>query len=180
MTTRPTTQIALDELEHVYAFIYSRVGNRIDAEDLTLRVALKALPCLRRGGASTVSPDRLFATARLELSEFWNSRLDVAKDELLGNTDSWLPETAAPEDSREVVHRMLSPLSANYRRVLELRFVDGRSLMEVALEMNTTVRAVKVMQLCALRAAAKVSQRTAAGFPCNDQQPGDTAFTLPD
>ena len=180
MTTRSITQIALGELEHVYTFIYSRVGNRIDAEDLTLRVALRARPCLRGADASTVSRDSLLATARLALSEFWSARLDLAKDELLGNTDSWLPETTTPEDSREDMQRMLSPLSANYRRVLELRFVDGRPLREVALEMNTTVRALRVMQLCALRAAAKIGQRTAARFLCNDQQPGDTAFTLPD
>ena len=44
-----TTAIALDELELVYAFIYARVGNRADAEDLTQQVAMKAIPRLRQG-----------------------------------------------------------------------------------------------------------------------------------
>src|SRR5712692_6003841 len=43
------TDIALDELELVYAFIYARVGNRADAEDLTQQVAMKAIPRLRQG-----------------------------------------------------------------------------------------------------------------------------------
>ncbi|HEY8841598.1 MAG TPA: RNA polymerase subunit sigma, partial [Candidatus Dormibacteraeota bacterium] len=42
-----STAIALDELELVYAFIYARVGNRPDAEDLTQQVAMKAIPRLR-------------------------------------------------------------------------------------------------------------------------------------
>ena len=44
-----STAIALDELELVYAFIYARVGNRPDAEDLTQQVAMKAIPRLRPG-----------------------------------------------------------------------------------------------------------------------------------
>ena len=40
--------------------------------------------------------------------------------------------------------------------MLELRFLHGYSLKEVAAEMRLTVGAVKVMQLRALRAAAKV------------------------
>ncbi len=78
------------------------------------------------------------------------------------------------------MQRILSSLSTDHRRVLTLRFVDGRSLREVAVEMNSTLRAVKVMQLRALRAAAKLGRRTVARPPCNDQQSGDTEFMLPD
>ena len=47
---------------------------------------------------------------------------------------------------------------ANYRRVLELRFLRGYSLREVATEVGSTVGGVKVMQLRALRAAARVGE----------------------
>ena len=57
----------------------------------------------------------------------------------------------------ERVKRILDRLPANYRRLLELRFLHGYSLKEVAAEMGSTVGGVKVMQLRALRAAAKVS-----------------------
>ncbi len=177
---RRASHIALAELEDVFTFIYSRVGNRKDAEVLTLQVALKALPCLRRAGAASAIRGSLFATARIALAEFWSARLNVAKDELLGDPDYCVPESAPSEDSGEVVQRILSSLSTDHRRVLTLRFVDGRSLREVAVEMNSTLRAVKVMQLRALRAAAKVGWRTGARSPCNDQQSGDTAFMLPD
>ena len=178
MTTRPSTHIALAELEDVFTFIYSRVGNRRDAEDLTLQVALKALPCLRQGGTAGAIRGSLLTTARLALSEFWSARLDVTQDDQLDDPDHWgPPETVAPEDSDEVLQRMLSGLSANHRRLMELRFVDGRSLREVAAEMNSSVRAVKVMQLCALRAAAKLGLADRRRSTCNDHKSGDTAFT---
>jgi RNA polymerase sigma-70 factor (ECF subfamily) len=49
----------------------------------------------------------------------------------------------------------LSALPPNYRRVLELRFLRGYSLRETAVEMDNTVGGIKVMQLRALRAAAR-------------------------
>lgn len=46
---RSAVEIALDELEHISAFVYRRVGNRADAEELVQEVALRAVPRLRRG-----------------------------------------------------------------------------------------------------------------------------------
>jgi RNA polymerase sigma-70 factor (ECF subfamily) len=67
-----------------------------------------------------------------------------------------LPSDPPSEEGAETVERILAQLSDNYRRVLELRFLHGYSLKEVATEMKSTVGAVKVMQLRALRAAAKL------------------------
>jgi hypothetical protein len=70
-----STDIALDELELVYAFIYARVGNRADTEDLTQQVAMKAIPRLRQGAPASAIRGYLFATARSVLGGFWSSRL---------------------------------------------------------------------------------------------------------
>jgi len=151
-----TTDIALDELEIVYAFIYARVGNRADAEDLTQQVAMKAIPRLRQGAPASSIRGYLFATARSVLGAFWSTRLGLSEAEL--HDDLALAPPAGPEsqESIEKTQRILAALSDNYRRVLELRFLHGYSLKEVAAEMRSTVGAVKVMQLRALRAAAKV------------------------
>src|SRR3989440_1005634 len=150
------TDIALNELELVYAFIYARVGNRADAEDLTQQVALKAIPRLRQNAAASSIRGYLFATARSVLGGFWSTRLGLSEAEL---REDLLPAPATDppsEEGTETVQRILAELSGNYRRVLELRFLHGYSLKEVAKEMNSTVGAIKVMQLRALRAAAKV------------------------
>jgi RNA polymerase sigma-70 factor, ECF subfamily len=150
------TDIALDELELVYAFIYARVGNRADTEDLTQQVALKAIPRLREGAPASAIRGYLFATARSVLGAFWSTRLGLSESEL--REDLAMPVAPGPpsEEGTETVQQILAQLSGNYRRVLELRFLHGYSLKEVANEMKSTVGAIKVMQLRALRAAAKV------------------------
>jgi RNA polymerase sigma-70 factor (ECF subfamily) len=151
------TDIALDELELVYAFIYARVGNRADAEDLTQQVALKAIPRLRQGAPASAIRGYLFATARSVLGGFWSTRLGLSEAELREDLALAVPPAEPPsEEGAETVQRILAQLSDNYRRVLELRFLHGYSLKEVAAEMHSTVGAIKVMQLRALRAAAKV------------------------
>ena len=156
-------EVALEELELVYAFLYARVGNRADAEDLTQQVALKAIPRLRPGSAPDAIRAYLFATARSVLASFWAVRFGLPEEEL--REDVWQDRRRTEESgggsdqtgAAERVQEILSRLPANYRRLLELRFLRGYSLREVAAEMGSTVGAVKVMQLRALRAAAKVS-----------------------
>jgi len=150
------TDIALDELELVYGFIYARVGNRADAEDLTQQVAMKAIPRLRQGAPASSIRGYLFATARSVLGGFWSTRLGFSEAELHEDLALVTPAPPTGSEGVETVERILSQLSDNYRRVLELRFLHGYSLKEVARDMNSTVGAVKVMQLRALRAAAKV------------------------
>jgi RNA polymerase sigma-70 factor (ECF subfamily) len=153
------TAIALDELELVYAFIYARVGNRADAEDLTQQVAMKAIPRLRQSAPASAIRGYLFATARSVLGAFWSTRLGLSEAELREDLALAPPAgTQSSEEGAETVRQILGQLSDNYRRVLELRFLHGYSLKEVAAEMNSTVGAIKVMQLRALRAAAKVRQ----------------------
>jgi RNA polymerase sigma-70 factor (ECF subfamily) len=151
-----STAIALDELELVYAFIYARVGNRPDAEDLTQQVAMKAIPRLRPGAPASAIRGYLFATARSVLGAFWSTRLGLSEAELHEDLAMAIPAGPPSEEPAERARRILEGLSDNYRRVLVLRFLHGYSLKEVAAEMSSTVGAVKVMQLRALRAAAKV------------------------
>jgi RNA polymerase sigma-70 factor (ECF subfamily) len=156
--TAGAVEVALEELELVFAFIYARVGNRPDAEDLTQQVAMKAIPRLRAGSSPASIRAYLFATARTVLAGFWSTKLGMPEDELPADLalQSQTPELSSEATDR--VNRILSGLPANYRRVLELRFLRGYSLREVAAEIGSSVGGVKVMQLRALRAAAKVGE----------------------
>jgi RNA polymerase sigma factor (sigma-70 family) len=147
---------ALEEFENIYSFLLARVGNRPDAEDLTQQVALKALPRLHEGAAQPAIRAYLYATARSALGAFWSTRLRLPEtelaDELADRTERGSREPSA--QASDLLERTLSGLPKHYREVLELRFLQGASIREVARHTNRTPGAVKVMQLRALRAAA--------------------------
>lgn len=153
-------EVALREFDHVYCFIYSRVGNQADAEDLTQQVAMKALPRLRDGFPAPAVRGYLYAAARSVMASFWAGRARVPEAELHDNI--WVEglgrELVAPFEASQWLERTLSALPTDYRRVLELRFLRGYSLREAALAMDKSVGGVKVMQLRALRAAAAAGE----------------------
>ena len=83
-------------------------------------------------------------------------RFGVAEEELPDDFAGTGPQ--APGETPRAAERVASILALlpeNYRRVLELRFLRGYSIKEAAQEMRSTPGAVKVMQLRALRAAAR-------------------------
>jgi DNA-directed RNA polymerase specialized sigma24 family protein len=73
------------------------------------------------------------------------------------SSSAWRPATSS-RSAPVFAERTLAALPANYRQILELRFLRGYSLREAAEEMGKTVGGLKVMQLRALRAAALVGQ----------------------
>jgi RNA polymerase sigma factor (sigma-70 family) len=152
----PAVNLALEELEGIYSFVLARVGNRPDAEDLTQQVALKALPRLRDTAGQPAIRSYLYATARSVLGGFWSTRLRLPQaelaDELPDRTESGSREPSI--EASDLLERTLAALPRHYREVLELRFLQGASIREVAQQTNRTAGAVKVMQLRALRAAA--------------------------
>jgi RNA polymerase sigma-70 factor, ECF subfamily len=137
----------------VYRFALSRVGNRMDAEDVTATVFERALPRLREGAAAPQLRAYLLNTARTVIADHWRERHGVTLPE-----DIEEPSRADDGDgdgSDADVERILTALPANYRQVLELRFLRGYTLKETAVAMGTSVGNVKVMQLRALRRAAQ-------------------------
>lgn len=139
--------------EHVSAlfrYVYGRVGNRPDAEDVTSAVFMRALPRLDGQVSSLETGAYLRATARSVLADLWRGRHGVRTDLLDEQRVS-----APARESREVdVEALLASLPSHYRQVLELRFLRGYSIKETASAMGISVSNAKVMQLRALRRAA--------------------------
>ena|ERR1700737_4311229 len=140
----------------VYRFIYARVGNRPDAEDLTTQVFIRALPRLRLPAAIEEIRSYLLATARTVLADHWRRHYDVQLAALEDGLPATPPEPRDPASEEEGIRRaniVLANLPDNYRHVLELRFLRGYSLRETAEAMGVSLSNAKVLQHRALRRA---------------------------
>jgi RNA polymerase sigma-70 factor (ECF subfamily) len=155
-------QIFARYADPVYRFLYSRVGNREDAEDLTSEVFLKASRQLNTQGPEARMAQRLFMIARTVLADHWRSYyhtgvvlpFDDQPIKGVGPCDSDSPSAAATQQVQDV----LDAVPIFYRRVLELRFSRGYSIEEIAVEMHVTPETVRVMQHRALAEAVQASK----------------------
>jgi RNA polymerase sigma factor (sigma-70 family) len=149
--------IYLDNVQRIYRLMFSKVGNRPDAEDLTAEVFLAALRPLRTSASVGEVRAYLLSTARSVLAAHWRRTLGheiTAIDIERVAADFGRP----PEGGRspERVARILAALPDRYRRVLELRFLRSYSIREAARELGVSVGNAKVLQHRALRLAAEV------------------------
>lgn len=149
-------------LDPVYRFIYSRVGNREDAEDLTSEVFLKATRQLEAGRAEASVAQWLYTVARTVLADHWRryyrSGPFLPLDE---DRASQIPEgdPATPsERSARLVEQVLALLPDRYRNVLELRFLRGYSIQETAQALGVTPENAKVIQHRALARAVQLAE----------------------
>lgn len=136
----------------VYAFVECRVRNRAQAEDITSEVFQKALAKLSTfewRGAPFVS--WLFRIAA-------NAIVDHAQQQARerGAADAGDPvEHALPPDldrieGRARLFRLVNSLPTNQRRVVEMRFMEEKSIREIANEIGRSEGAVKQLQFRAL------------------------------
>jgi RNA polymerase sigma factor (sigma-70 family) len=148
-----------DNATWVYRTIFARVGNRADAEDLTTEVFLAALRPLRITASVAEVRAYLRATARTVLAAHWRETLgrEVTSVDDIGMAAPDAEEAISTAPQR--VHAVLEALPDNYRRILELRFLQNRSIKDSAAELGVTVANAKVLQHRALRLAAQVNEK---------------------
>jgi len=139
--------------ERIYAFIASRVRDRDIAEDLTSDVFHKALANLRhyewRGAPFSAWLIRIAANAVADQSKRAAREVSSSEDQ---------PETgvASEPDLDEIEHRarlfrLVRELPSNQRLVIQQRFVEQRSIREIARQLGRSEGAVKQLQFRALQ-----------------------------
>ena len=139
-----------DNFERVYAFIARRVGDRDAAEDLTSEVFHQALANLGRFEWRGVPfAAWLLRIASNAIRDRWQraarERGDPAPE---ASEDASLEEV----EQRAMLFRLVQGLPADQRRVVHMRFVEQKSIREIAQELQRTEGAVKQLQFRALQA----------------------------
>jgi RNA polymerase sigma-70 factor (ECF subfamily) len=157
-------QIYDEHVVAIYRFIHARVGNRPDAEDLTAQVFLRAVEQLDTTRDRGQITSWLYRVSQNAVADYWRAfyRLPLVGVEQVA--PGWEPSDDGVSARRQVtddragvrVEALLRRLPANYRRVLELRFLQRLSVAETAEEMGITRGNAKILQYRALRKAALI------------------------
>jgi RNA polymerase sigma-70 factor, ECF subfamily len=148
--------------ERVYAYVVKRVQNRAETEDLTSEVFHQALANLKRFEWRGIPfAAWLFRIAANLISDRWQrSGREVLDDS--GHIESAQSKSVqiksgqvSPAEIEEVeqratLYRLVDTLPTEQRRVVVLRFVEQKSIKEVAQEVRKTEGAVKQLQFRAL------------------------------
>lgn len=142
----------------VYAFVARRVHDRAEAEDLTAEVFHQALSNLKRFEWRGVPfAAWLLRIAANTLADRWQ-RASISQEV---ETDDSQAIEAGVEDEverRTMLFQLVDLLPGDQRLVILRRFVDQKSIREIAQEMGRSEGAVKQLQFRALQ-----SLRTRAG-----------------
>src|SRR4051794_37525324 len=151
-----------DNVDWVHRLLFAKVGNRPDAEDLTAEVFLTALRPLRVTATVPEVRAYLLATIRTVLAGYWRRTLGVQVTTLDDeDVEDVLAQTPENERASGRAQRILAALPDRYRRILELRFLQARTIKEAAADMGVSVANAKVLQHRALRRAATAGEEGA-------------------
>jgi RNA polymerase sigma-70 factor (ECF subfamily) len=166
-TTVDVQEIQTFYQEHVrsiYRYVYSKVGNREDAEDLTSEIFLNAVSGINSERSPQSVQKWLYLIARAIIANYWRAHYRAptrSLDELLET--GW--EGPAEEDPIAInsmpahrVQHLLQALPEQHREVLTCRFLLNLSIQATAIRMGLTVANVKVLQFRALKRAAHLEQ----------------------
>lgn len=136
--------------DRVYAFIARRVSTREEAQDLTAEVFHQALASIGKfewRGAPFVA--WLLGIAWNTLSAYWErngKRQEISADELeLAGNDGKI-------ERRAMLSQLVDSLPPDQRLVVVRRFMEQRSIREIAQELSRSEGAIKQLQLRALQA----------------------------
>lgn len=130
----------------VWAFVIRRTSNRAEAEDVTSDVFRKALEHLPRYESRGVPfAAWLLRIAANMLADRWQKAALESGDPLpdIGEADTDL-------ERRAMLFELIDRLPDAQRLVIELRFIEGRSVLEVSRALGRSEGAIKQLQRRAL------------------------------
>lgn len=135
-------------VDGVYRYVYYRLFDKTDAEDLTEEIFIKAMT-----GIKGFSPDKgsftgwIYAIARNTLTDHFRSKKrEVAMVEDVAAKQQKVTDGGTDALVIEAVRRALAGLTAEQREVIVLRFYAGLKISEIAEHMDKRETAVKALQ----------------------------------
>ena len=139
----------------IFRFVYFRVRNRFDADDLTQSIFLKAWKNLSeyRQKKNPFS-SWLYAIARNTIIDFWRKKKEWSISELGENTEKEeerTDEILEKEEDLNEIKKAIGLLTEDQQEVIILKFIEGLSNKEISRILNKKEDAVRQIQSRAIK-----------------------------
>jgi RNA polymerase sigma-70 factor (ECF subfamily) len=141
--------------EPLYRFVYFKVQNREEAEDITQETYIKTISYIRK---NNVKIDNFISFLKTVALNVLRDRWRVSKRQGTAvNFDDINPKETAIEDAtedmvrRDMIKNALNKLSEDQRTVIDLRILKGYSVADTAKRMDRKESTVRVMQYRAIQ-----------------------------
>lgn len=130
-------------LTPVYRYLYKRLGNEKDVEDLTAQVFMEALEGLAVYRERGRFASWLFTIARRRVIDLYRQRVPDKLNDLPDNALD-LQSTMEQDETFSRLENLLSQLDDDQQEILRLRFAAGLEFTEVASVLKRSPGAVKM------------------------------------
>ncbi|MFL0245733.1 RNA polymerase sigma factor [Candidatus Clostridium stratigraminis] len=146
--------------EAVYRFVYYKVQNQEEAEDITQETYIKAIRYIRNNRAKIDNTIGFLKTVSLNvMRDRWRKN---KRQGTLINIDDINPKDAAIRDltedigQQDAVQNALLKLNEDQRSVIDLRILKGYSVADTAKKMDKTEGNIRTLQFRALQNLSKL------------------------
>lgn len=146
--------------ETLYRFVYFKVQNREEAEDITQETYIKAISYMKKDGVTIDRFISFLKTVSLNIiRDKWRKNKRQGKSM---NIDDLSPGETALKDStedmgqHEMIKDALMMLNQEQRTVIDLRLLKGYSVADTAKNMGKTEGNVRVLQYRAIQNLSKI------------------------
>jgi RNA polymerase sigma-70 factor (ECF subfamily) len=163
-------KICAETWKELYRFVYYKVQNREEAEDITQETYAKAISYFDRNDIQILEYSSYLKSISMNLiRDRWRARKRHL--EPVNIDDVYLEEAAIGDFAGEIGERLrmeeaMSRLTSGHQKVIELRILKGYSVAETAKLMNKKDGTIRVLQFRAVKALAKLLEETQGKEEC--------------
>lgn len=154
-----------EHVKAVYRFVFYKVGNTEDAEDITQETLIAAFDGIKNFRGDASFRNWCYEIAKRKTADLWRKKYALPLIDIETIVGMHIEETdneaqfdilAEQEKKTELVNTLLDGLQKNYKQILHYRFLKNYSIKESAQEMGISVANAKVLQHRALKKIAQL------------------------
>lgn len=156
------TQLIHYYWEDVFAFVLKKVGDNLVADEITVAVFAKILAKLHLYDEQFQFKTWMLTIAQNSVIDYWRKK---AREEMIfeenieeakGGFESSPEELLISKQQQQHITETINTMDMQYRRIVELRFFEEKSIKEIAEELNISVANTKVRIMRAKKILAEL------------------------